>query len=112
MIRSVVLVTLNELTSPGTSGYSRRKWKASNYTTVTYSTVHALTIHQFCGSFRCDIGNSAWVVGQFGKGKGNAVLGLQTQNEQLSIVLTYCHHYGPSDGAWKLRRQSHDILME
>ena len=108
MISSVVLVTLNELTSPGTSGYSRRKWKASNYTTVTYSTVHALTIHQFCGSSRCDSGNSALVVGEFGKGKGNTVLGLQTQNEQLSIVLTYCHHYGPSHRAWKLRRQSYD----
>ena len=47
-------------------------------------------------------------MGQFGKGKVNAVLGLQTQNEQLSIVHTYCYHYGPSHGAWKLRRQSYD----
>ena len=57
MISSVVLVTLNEFTGPGTSGYSRRK---SNYTTLTYSTVHALTIHQFCGSFKCDSANSGW----------------------------------------------------
>ena len=41
------------------------------------------------------------------KGKCN-VLVLQTQNEQLNIVLTYCDHYGSSHGAWKLRRQSYD----
>ena len=36
------------------------------------------------------------------------VLVLQTQNEQLNIVRTYCHHYGSSHGAWKLGRQSYD----
>ena len=33
---------------------------------------------------------------------------LKTYNEQLSILLTCCHHYGPSHGAWKTRRQSDD----
>ena len=36
------------------------------------------------------------------------MLGLQKNNEQLSIVRTYCHHYGPSYGAWNMRRQSYD----
>ena len=35
-------------------------------------------------------------------------IGLQTQNEQLNIVRTYCDRYGSSHGAWKLRRQSYD----
>ena len=36
------------------------------------------------------------------------MLGLQKHNKQFSIVRTYCHHYGPGCGAWKMRRQSYD----
>ena len=36
------------------------------------------------------------------------VLGLQTQNEQLNIVRTYCDYDGSSHGAWKLGRQSYN----
>ena len=46
--------------------------------------------------------------GILGSGKGDTMLGLQTHNEQLGIVRTYCHHYGPSYRAWNKRRQSYD----
>ena len=39
---------------------------------------------------------------------GIKMLCLQKHNKQFSIVRTYCHHYGPSHGAWKMRRQSYD----
>ena len=31
-----------------------------------------------------------------------------TEEESVSVLLTYCHHYGPSHGAWKLGRQSYN----
>ena len=46
--------------------------------------------------------------GILGVGKGNTMLSLQTHNEQLGIVRTYCHYYGPNYGAWNMRRQSYD----
>ena len=34
--------------------------------------------------------------------------GISTEEESVSVLLTYCHHYGPSHGAWKLGRQSYN----